>query len=50
MREVLTVLSINEDGWRRGRGESNGNGERKSRLRLLMPSGSASETAKEHGT
>lgn len=45
MREVHTALSVNEGGWRRGRGESDGNGESERRPRLSMPA----ETAKQHG-
>lgn len=39
------VLSVNEGGWRRGRGESDGNAESRSRPRLSMPA----ETARQHG-
>lgn len=45
MTEVHAVLSVNEGGRRRGRGESNGNAARESRPRLSMPA----QAARQHG-
>lgn len=39
------VLSVNEGGWGRGRGESNGNAASGSRPRLSVPA----HTARQHG-